>query len=364
MFATALPSALAASEAMRRMLAAEDLTVRPALAITALAAVINGGQRDAGQHANTAELASRLAGRTLQATVLQKLSDGTATVQIDGETLQVAARLPDAARSVLLRFPAMPPSGTPGAPAQALVARTPAGVIVGALAHALSDASMAPTTPLPLGPIDADPAHPREFAAALASLVRDSGMFYEAHLARWSQGQYPLDLLRREPQAAAVPVPEPGKAGFDPGQAAPPSASTAQATAISVAVANAALPEALQPVLREQLQVLENRCLAVAIEPWPGQAARLEIGEEPADDQARQGARPTPGWVSRLSLDLPDLGRLDAQLSLDGKRLSLVLHVDRDAATRVTRGAAALAHALSVAGITLAGCRIVEHAQD
>lgn len=366
MFPAALPSAFAAGEAIRRIIAAEDLTVRPAVAIAATAAVADAGRRDS----EAAALALRLAGRTVPALVLQKLDDGTASVQIEGESLQVAGRLPEAGRTVLLRFPpasqdARAGAGTPPVP----VAGTAAGVSVGALAHALSDAAQMPARPLPLGPIHADPARPGDFATALAAVVRDSGMFYESHLARWSQGQYPLALLQREPQAAAGPAPPLARASGTPADAAPSAPQHAEGPAGSVAAAatQTALPEGLQPVIREQLQVLENRSLAVMIEPWPGQAARLEIAQEEQADNERDGQAGAAGgaaWKTRLSLDLPTLGRIDAELALAGNRLSVLVRADPETAPQLARNATGLARAMADAGIRMAGCKVVDHGAD
>jgi len=159
MFPTALPSTLAASEAMRRIIAAEDLTVRPAAAIAAATGVLDSSQRDPA----TAALAGRLAGRTVQAMVLQKLDDGTGTVQVEGEAVRVAARLPEAGSAVLLRFPNIAATTQTGVTPMPAPSTQPAvGVTVGALAHALSDAARAPATPLPLGPINADPSRPAD----------------------------------------------------------------------------------------------------------------------------------------------------------------------------------------------------------
>jgi hypothetical protein len=139
-FAAALAPALAASEAMRRIITAEELTVRPAVAVAAAAAIADSVQHDPA----TGLLAARLAGRTVPALVLQQLGDGTATVQIEGEAMRVAGRLPAAGQSVLLRFPAPaaePQSGPGFGPAPP--ATHAADVSVGALAHALSDAARA-----------------------------------------------------------------------------------------------------------------------------------------------------------------------------------------------------------------------------
>lgn len=347
---------------MRRIIAAEDLTIRPAGAIATATALSDLGQHDPA----TVALVARLAGRTVPALVLQQLGDGTATVQIEGEAVRVAGRLPVAGQSVLLRFAAIAGEPRPGAGAIPAAAATQTGsVSVGALAHALSDAARAPATPLPLGPINADLAHPTEFAKALATLLRDSGMFYESHLARWSQGQYPLAFLQREPQAVAGVVSDASRAAQTDVETLAGAIARSDAPAAAVAGnTHAALPESLQPVIREQLQLLENRSLAVMMEPWPGQTARLEIAQEDRardDREASAGVAAEASWVTRLSLDLPSLGRVDAELALAGNRLSLVFHADPDSSPDLACNIAKLTQAMAGTGITLAGCKVVEH---
>ncbi|MFY0989114.1 flagellar hook-length control protein FliK [Halomonas sp. C05BenzN] len=53
--------------------------------------------------------------------------------------------------------------------------------------------------PLPLIAID-EPASPARLAERLQGSVRDSGLFYESHLARWFRGELPREQLQREPQ--------------------------------------------------------------------------------------------------------------------------------------------------------------------
>ncbi len=377
MLATAIPFNAPADLALRRMIVVADLAINPLSAPAVAAAVADSSGRDA----QTSLLATRLAGRTVQATVLQKLADGSATVDIDGATVHVAAQLPQPGRTVILRFAATTPETQSKT---AMAAPPPSDVNVGKLAHALSDVSRLPPGPLALGRIDADPAEPRQFAAALATAVRDSGMFYEAHLARWSRGQYPLELLQREPQAVLMPT----TAGPDERPEARDHGGQAQPTALAPGSAEPGMPaeragpsrhlheapqpllseprqqvlhEALQPVLREQLQILESRSLALMLEAWPGQTARLDITEEDGADERAPTATDAPRWTTRLRLTHPTLGRVDADMSLCGPRLDLTLRTDSASHARLASGAAALASALARAGITLAACKVADH---
>ena len=377
MLATAIPFNAPADLALRRMIVAADLAINPLTALAMAAAVADGSGRDA----QTSLLATRLAGRTVQATVLQKLADGSATVDIDGATVHVAAQVPEPGRTVILRFAATMPETHSKA---AMSAPPPTEVNVGKLAHALSDVARLPPGPLALGRIDADPAIPRQFAAALATAVRDSGMFYEAHLARWSRGQYPLELLQREPQAVLTPT----TAGPSERPEARDHGGQAQPTALAPGRAEPGIPaqhagpdqhlheapqsvqseplqpvlhEALQPVLREQLQILESRSLALMLEAWPGQTARLDIIEEDGAGERAPTATDAARWTTRLRLTLPALGRVDADMSLCGTRLDLTIRTDSASHARLASGATALAGALAAAGITLAACKVVDH---
>lgn len=71
-----------------------------------------------------------------------------------------------------------------------------------------------PTVMRPEAPLmnAAEPASPAQLASRLEASVRDSGLFYEAHLKRWFQGDTSRQQLLREPQMqpgprATVPTP-------------------------------------------------------------------------------------------------------------------------------------------------------------
>ena len=121
------------------------------------------------------------------------------------------------------------------------------------------------------------------------------------------------------------------------------------------------LHEALQPVLREQLQILESRSLALMLEAWPGQTARLDIIDEDGAGERAPTATDAARWTTRLRLTLPALGRVDADMSLCGTRLDLTIRTDSASHARLASGATALAGALAAAGITLAACKVVDH---
>lgn len=380
MFIAAPASPQAAMESVRRLLAETAAGLSAPSAITAAATI--GAD---GEPALLADLRQRMAGRSVPALVLSRIDQTQGTVEIAGEQVRVAARLPEAGRTVMLRFApaaddvaasnppqiASPPA--PGAGAPALK------VVMSVLGQSLSQLASREAAPLALGAVAAAVQTPQAFAPALAALVRDSGVFYESHLARWSRGQYPLTRLQSEPQArgagsAAAPTFAPaaapdgalGPAG-EPGLHALtlPASQRDPETAVSEPLVAAQL----QPILREQLDVLERRSLAVSLEAWPGQAVLLAIRDQrddPAGSERDAHGQTHAGdalpWSSRLTLDLPRLGRLHVELGLSGNRMQLVLQADRNSAVRLGRGAAALSDAMTGAGIRLAGLRIVDAA--
>ena len=101
-----------------------------------------------------------------------------------------------------------------------------------AIAELLSRFPAAPSALRPAAPLlGAGEADPAVLAGRFEQGVRDSGLFYESHLARWYQGRLPVAQLLREPQMAGRPPPPPatpapgaGPASPAAGLAAPPVA--------------------------------------------------------------------------------------------------------------------------------------------
>jgi hypothetical protein len=148
-----------------------------------------------------------------------------------------------------------------------------------------------------------------QVARALAGAIVESGLFYESHLARALQRDYPLGALAREPQA-----------GFPLAAAeSMPDGSTA-----------AVLSEPASAMLARQLDALETRTIVWSGEVWPGRAATIEIGEDEAASRDPDGDRErdtvsSPSWLTRITIDLPSLGPVAARLELRGDTLSLAI---------------------------------------
>lgn len=211
-----------------------------------------------------------------------------------------------------------------------------------------------------------------ELAANLKQSMTQSGMFYEAHQVRWVAGELPTEALRQEPQgkAASSNNPLPNNASNAANNAA---ANNARATAESAGLSQnsgvnnqggsnahlsaAAIPRDIAPIVQQQLDALASQQFVWQGQAWPGQAMQWEISEQ---EQGAGGDAALRKWHTRLKLNLPMLGGLDARLSLNGKHeLTINLAADSNAGEqKLYADSAALAQALADAGLKLTQLQI------
>ncbi|MEJ5269262.1 MAG: flagellar hook-length control protein FliK [Hydrogenophilus sp.] len=132
-----------------------------------------------------------------------------------------------------------------------------------------------------LSPVDArlQQNHAPLVPSQLADTVRQSGLFYESHLARWVQGSYPITELQAEPQTQRLAIGQ--EATIERDRAAVQSA-LASAFAPLAASAQAATPRSTSPT--DKLLALVQRLLGV------------ELGNDNVDNNpATASTRATPG---------------------------------------------------------------------
>lgn len=204
-------------------------------------------------------------------------------------------------------------------------------------------------------------------SAALVSALRtaldSSGLFYESHLAEWVEGRRPLDRVLNEPQARLRPSTQPEADGAQAHRTAPaeridePAARSAP-TAAGWAASRSPDPEQALvhpqalPLVREQLQTLENGQLVWVGQAWPGQA--LEWHLHIVDDGGPRAAEEPLPWATQLRLTLPRLGSVVADLQLTGNSLRLELAAtDPTAGSELRAARNVLANALADAGLQL-----------
>jgi len=379
------------------------------------------------------------AARLLTATIVSRLPDGAYLADLGGRPIQLALPVTAFPGQVLsLRVIRAKPDfvlelvsqSTPGrrpvAAAATATALSPGARVIqlalgdapGIAADLTKGQSLLPqgtlrlATPLlpsaPQAPVSGEQLPALQLAAALRNFVDRSGLFYESHLAAWTQGQRTLAQIQREPQAQWGPQAQPAKPasaapadGRDTapahsvtgtrlatiqsvpqhGPAAPPGSNLALAAAEKGARLPAthglaqqgpeipetrvpaqrsaggeparATPETLadeaRPMLRQQLETLETRQIALQGPVWPGQHASLAITEESTRDGE---ASDQSAWRTTLRLALPQLGGLRAELVACADTVSVSIAAQtRDCAGLLNSALPVLEERLRAAGV-------------
>lgn len=171
----------------------------------------------------------------------------------------------------------------------------------------------------------------------LSQTLSESGLFYEAHLARWSRGQLSFDAILREPQA-----------------------QLARAGLAQVQVADLAMPEPAAHLAGRQLGMLEGLPFLWQGLAWPGQWMQWLVQEHPGGGEGEGASgEETPHWDTELRLTMPRMGQVTAHLSLSGDRVGIRLMAP-EAATREAMRAALpqLVEGLANAGLEATGLSV------
>jgi hypothetical protein len=139
----------------------------------------------------------------------------------------------------------------------------------------------------------------QELSGRLSGSVRDSGLFYESHLARWFKGDMDIAQLAREPHNLR------------------PSPTT----------------HALEALMRHQLEMLVTPQLHWEGEAWPGMFMTLLMqtaawqyrDHDNPSATSEDGAGQENTWDTQLHLDLKALGCISAHLCMTESRLDITL---------------------------------------
>ena len=218
------------------------------------------------------------------------------------------------------------------------------------------------------------PRQGNELLPLLQQAISRSGMFYEAHQAQWVDGRQTEAQLLAEPQGRLSPL-QPAPAAAAPSASGhddavrigtgtlPPaqtreggsSAATNQASPPPSPVA----PQA-QAIVQQQLEAFATQLYSWQGQVWPGQEIRWEI-ESPPERTAAAAADDDARWQTRLLLTLPQLGEVEARLSLVGEQLSVAVTAAKPAAIALLRnGSAVLRQQLEQAGVVLSAVSFAE----
>ncbi|KGS66934.1 flagellar hook-length control FliK family protein [Burkholderia pseudomallei MSHR7527] len=153
-----------------------------------------------------------------------------------------------------------------------------------------------------------------------------------------------------------------GKPGAPSAQTALARAGMPPTGADTPASIAASLHAATLPIVRQQLDLLATDQFRWIGEAWPG--AWLDWTIEPDEQHGRE--RPAPdadfpdarGWRTRLTLALPSLGTIDAELVLNGEQLAARLRASEAGAARLAPHGEALRARLQALGLQVSGLSI------
>ncbi|WP_374277828.1 flagellar hook-length control protein FliK [Azonexus sp.] len=372
-----------------------------------------------------AEIQAMLPNGTYRATVAQR--DITLALPFsakpgDSLELEVTESEGKLTLAVVTNRSGSPPGNAPQDSVATTLSRT--GQLIGDLLGEIDNQGKRPA-PAPLNGsqplVETMPKSAADLAPVLKQALTQSGMFYEAHQARWVAGELPTARLLQEPQgqysqlreAPATPL-QPGSGSAASGQpflplpagapqagpipaplapgATPPATDQAPGTAQGAAAdgaagkaataatdnpsraplppvaderpleaaapraapsSPAAIPADLAPLVQQQLDALATQTYAWQGQIWPGQQMQWEIeeqcGERGRDDES--GAR----WQTRLRLQLPQLGGIEAHLTLrPGGEIGIALSAEQaPSEQRLGSAAPRLREQLADAGLRL-----------
>lgn len=232
-------------------------------------------------------------------------------------------------------------------------------------------------------------------APVLKEALTKSGMFYEAHQARWAMGEMPVTHLLQEPQgklSSLTPAPSqatiiqdnlsPDEVSQDdvrvslsgkahPSETDTPTHAKTTETASpkpgsdlepltqrllqeSPSGQRPAIAPELTPLVQQQLNALATQNYAWQGQVWPGQSMQWEITEDNGRPKSTPEDMPSR-WQTRLQLTLPNLGEIDARLRLgEGGQLELSLTAhSQNSETRLRQAQSELASSMQAAGLSL-----------
>ena len=188
--------------------------------------------------------------------------------------------------------------------------------------------------------------------------LRESGLFYESHLARWFGGEYHLADILKEPQGRLSVLNQPlanDAAVEEQVQSGMKNDSMAVLEAMFKKAGAAQAHEGIADartlsMVREQLDTLQSGQIVYRGELFPGQHMEWKVTERESRRNSTGGHERT--WDTEMVLDLPRLGAVGARLRLDGSRISIDLHAGDEATVALLSvGRPALIEQLQAAGL-------------
>jgi hypothetical protein len=332
-----------------------------------LQAVFNGNRLALLETLNQQAMPTGFApGQQLRGEVLAVLGGGRFMVQVAGRNLEFM--LPKGITRgdlINLFFIAEEPQqtflmarfGRPGDSRVSDTGRWLSGFLADASSHVPTQASLGILRTLLAGPTTDAPLLGRMLQQGL----RESGLFYESHLARWFGGDYPLEEILREPQGRLSPrLPQTEEqTGVPADELVRTSVRTGSTEILEALFKKAGTSMAHEgitdqrtlPMVSEQLSTLQSGQLLFRGDLFPGQRLEWTVAEREAERNQSGGRERS--WETRVTINLPNLGPVTALLALDGTRIAVKVHAENGATVPVLEsGRVRLVEQLEGAGLT------------
>jgi hypothetical protein len=363
------------SEAQASLMAAGNAPTTPGNGIVLnddmaklLQAVIKGNRLALLEALGQQSMPTGLApGQQLKGEVLSALGGGRFMVQVAGQTLEFAMPKGVKRGDILnLFFITEDPKGTFlmarfGHPSDSRVSDT-GRWLSGFLGTASEKVSAQTALNIFRTLLSAPPSDASQVSSTLQRGLRESGLFYESHLARWFGGEYPLEDLLKEPQGRLSPrimhLPDSGQSAVPvhkPSEAFARIGLTDAMEAVFKRGGDGKSHEGIAdqrtlPVVGEQLSALQNGQLMFRGDLFPGQRLEWAVAEREAHRNKSGELERT--WETSLNIDLPKLGPVGVKLSLDGIKVSVDIRAEDDKTVPLLEtGRTELAEKLEAAGL-------------
>ena len=233
------------------------------------------------------------------------------------------------------------------------------GKLIGDLLGGINDQGKR-AAPAPLNgnlPLVKDFPAAADLAPVLKEAISKSGVFYEAHQARWVAGELPTEQLLKEPQGRhsnpALSMPSNIDATADNTRSANNvSAANDQAAMAPAKSPSGQMPAELAPLVQQQLDALATQTYVWQGQIWPEQQMSWEINEQTGKNQGDDGSSQ---WQTRLKLKLPHLGDIEASLRLRaGNEVEIALSTaSKHSENSLDAAAASLKQQFEAAGLKL-----------
>jgi len=187
--------------------------------------------------------------------------------------------------------------------------------------------------------------------------LRESGLFYESHLARWFGGDYKLDDILREPQGLLSPrLPQGGVPADEFAMGSTRSGLAEIMESLFKKAGSSMAHEGIADqrslgIVGEQLSTLQSGQMMLRGDLFPGQQMEWMVAEREAQRDESGGRERS--WETSITVTMPHLGPVTAMLTLDGTRLAVKVKAEDNTTVAVLEeGRARLVEQLEGAGLT------------